>query len=1014
MRRFLTLLVTLVVFGVGSALGQTKQVSGVVTSSEDGQPIPGANVFVKEAPTVGAMSDINGKFVIKNLPANAKTIVVRFVGYQSLELPITSGQISAVIVPENTKMDEVIVVGYTTVKKGTYTGAASVVKSATIKDQPITSVDKALQGNAPGLVTQSTSGQPGSGQKIIIRGIGSITAGTDPLWIVDGVPVATGNYGMMTSSGETTYSDNSNVLSGLNPNDIESMTVLKDATATSIYGSRAANGVIVVTTKKGKTGKTQYSLNVQTGVSSRATNKFKVLNQSQYIDYLNDALVTAGYSSGKDETVAMLKDKVDGFGFPVDSKGNLYDFDWMKAAYSSSAPTYNADFSASGGNEKTNFFVSASYMDQQGIIKDASGFTRYSVRSNISNKASDWVKFGVNSTLSYTKQNTPLTTSSYYANPVMASSILAPVEPGAINGEPVQNLSMLSSNFLMNAKYNIMQSRNYRALANAFAEINFTKDLMFKSQAGVDFMTINEYQWDDMRVKGNTAADKGGRASGSNVENMIVNWTNTLNYTKTFIEKLNTNVLLGQEIQSDTYRDLFADIEGFPTADFKQLGSGTNPTTASGSKTQSRLTSFFGNANVNWDSKYYVSFSLRRDGSSRFSRDHKYANFWSIGGSWKINQESFLKDVEWINNLQLRSSYGTQGNSQIGRYASLGLYSGGANYNGQPGTYPSQIANNDLTWESQNSFNVGLDFQLFKGKLGGTVEVYTRKTENLLLAAPLSATTGFTSTTKNIGSIENKGIEITLTGQPVEIAGFRWDIEANISKNINKVTSLYEGQDIVNGYKILREGKDIQSFYVYSWAGVNPADGRPMWYDKNGEILYTPSGANFVKSIEGSAAPKFQGGMTNTFSYKGLSLSAQLYFQYGNKIMDAQARLFESFGGRGVFNQVENALNRWKQEGDITDYPRPFYGKTTYYTATDRYLYDGSYIRLRNLTLSYTLPKAWSNMIKLENLRVYAQGTNLLTFTAYKGYDPEVGISGEPWFGYPNVKTISVGIDVKF
>jgi TonB-linked SusC/RagA family outer membrane protein len=1005
MRRFLTLLVTLVVFSVGSALGQVKQVTGVVTSGDDKQPIPGVNVFVKEAPSVGTTTDINGRYTLKNVPSNGKVLVIRFVGYQALELPIKGGVVDAVLQPENTKIDEVVVVGYTAVKKGTYSGSATTLKANAIENQPIVSPDKALQGNAPGLVTQSTSGQPGSGQKIVVRGIGSITAGTDPLWIIDGVPVATGNYGQMTSTGQVDYSDNSNVLAGINPNDIETMTVLKDASATSIYGSRAANGVIVVTTKRGKTGKTQYNLNVQTGVSSRTNNKLKMLNRDQYMEYQKDA-----------GDYATLQEAIDDFKtiMPLDKNGNLYNFNWMDHAFSDAAPTYNADFSARGGSEKTKFFVSASYMDQTGIVKDASRLKRYSFRSNIENQASDWVKFGLNTTLSLTDQKTPLTTSSYFANPVMASVMLPPVDPGIIDGEPVFKPVSMSANFLSYAKYNDQQSRNYRALSTAFAEVNILKDLRFRTQFGLDFMTINEYQWDDMKVSGNTAVDKGGRASASNVENMILNLTNTLQYNFTLAEKLSSSLLLGQELQSENYRDISGSIEGFPSSDFKQPGSGTNPTEFNGSRLQSRLSSFFSQGNFTWDEKYILTATLRRDGSSRFGDNNRYANFWSVGGAWKMNNEAFIKSIEWINNLQLRASYGTQGNSSIGRYASLGLYSGGYNYNGMPGTAPSQISNPDLTWESQASFNVGLDVTLFAGRLSGTFEFYEKNTNDLLLATPLSSTTGFQSTTKNIGSIQNRGVEFSISATPVNVSGFKWTLDANISKNINKVTKLNKGQDIVQGYKVIREGEDIQSFYLFPWAGVNIADGRPMWYDKDGEIIYTPSGGNFVKALNGSAAPKFVGGFTNTFSYKGLQLSAQLYFQYGNKIFDSQFRMFESFGGRGLYNQNDNALNRWKKPGDVTDYPKPVYGATTYYTATDRYLFDGSFIRLRNLSLSYNLPKGWASKVKMENVRIYAQGTNLLTITKYKGYDPEVGVSGEPWFGYPNVKTVSVGLDLKF
>lgn len=1003
------MILTCIIASVGLSVAQTTtKVSGTIVD-DTGETVIGASVVAKGT-TVGTVTDVDGKFSL-NIPSDKKTLVISLIGLRTKE--VAAGQNLRIVLESDSKlMDEVVVTGYGLQKKATFTGSATNVTSKSLTDISAVSMDKALQGNAPGLLTQQASGQPGAGQKIVIRGIGSINAKTDPLWIIDGVPVSTGNFGQLTSTGETTYSDNSNALAGINPNDIESLTVLKDASATSIYGSRASNGVILVTTKSGSAGKTKISFSGNYGWSSRATKKFKVMNQSQYIEYMTEALYNGGgYNSLSEATADLLST------FPTKSDGSNYNYDWMDKTYKDDAPTYSFDLSASGGNEKTRFFTSIGYFNQKGIL-DASGLNRVSNKINVTHSYSDKLRFGINSTLSFSKQDTPLTTNSYYGNPVFASSIIPSLDPGVIDGEPVSRLTTISSNFMSAIKYNYAKQRVFRVIESAFAEYDIIKGLTFKTLWGVDYAQFNESQWDDPKVSGNTASTLGGRATRASTESLVWNVTNTLNYNNTFDEVHNLSVMVGQELMHDAFRYSSASAEGFPSADFKELSEGANPSSADGAHEDVKLASVFTRVNYSYDNKYILSSSFRRDGSSRFKKDNLYANFWSVGGQWRISQESFLANVEWLSNLGLRASYGTTGNQEVktvtttgealdGKYPSSGIYAGGANYGGKPGMYPKQIPNKDLKWEQTGSMNLGVDISLFNNRLTSTVEYYSRKTSDLLFYTALSSTTGFAKAMKNVGNMTNKGIEWTVSGTPVRNDNLEWIVSFNISHNSNKVTKLYGGQDIVTGTRIIREGEDAQSIYTYEWAGVDPDDGAPMWYAEDGSKVKSISKAN--KRIVGSAAPDYFGSLTNTIKFKNFDLSAMIYFSQGNDISDQTLAMVNSFGARGLYNQSTEVLNRWQKPGDITDVPKVIYGVSSsqYAPMSSRYVYDGSYIRLRNLNIGYTLP-----MVK--GLRIYFQGTNLFTITDYKGLDPEVGLNGDPWFGYPVAKTVSFGFNYNF
>lgn len=1015
---------------------QNINVTGVVTDSSNGDPLPGATVTDK-ATNLTVVTDVDGKYAIKATPNS--TLLFQFLGMKNLEINVAGkAVINASLDPDSEVLGEVVVTsGYGVAQKGTFTGAASVVKSDKLQ-VPVTSFDKALQGNASGVLSVTNSGQPGAGQSVTIRGIGSITAGTTPLYVIDGMPVATGNFGNMTQTAASTTADNMNALSSLNPNDIETMTILKDAAATSIYGSRASNGVILITTKRGAQGKTQFNLRMSTGISSRVTKNFGVLDKDQYIDYITDARANAGYNDGTMEVGGRQVNKFIATQFPVrNAEKDFYNFDWAKYAYNDNAPTYSVDFSVKGGNEKTQFFTSLSYLNQEGIVTKT-GLKRYSGRVNLDHKINDKIKFGVNMNLSYNDQQSPMTTSGYYVNPVFAHLMYSPLDAGVVdpgsylykaanntftpyypeNGININNLTTYANaNFIANQKYDDFSSRTARVITGANVQYDIIDGLILKGVTGIDYFYLTETEWKDPRCKGNSASYEKGTSETSVGENLIWNETITLNYLKSF-GKHSMNLMLGQEAQVNDYRYVDGTKQTFPGADYHQISSGSVNYALSGGRSGYNLASFFANGNYNYDSKYFFSASVRRDGSSKLSVDNRWSTFWSVGGSWRISNENFAKNWNWLSSATLRASYGTTGNSSgIGKYAAMGLYSAGGNYNSLPGTYPYQIANDQLGWEISESFNIGLDFALLNGRLGGTIEFYNRNTKELLLDMPLSYTSGFSSIATNVGKIRNRGVEISLNATPISTKNFRWTLDFNITHNSNKVMALVTDSPIIDGSWIYQVGEDMQSFYLRPWAGVNPADGRPMYYDLNGELIYTATQAGDNRRIAGSAAPDFYGGLTTKFFFYGFDISALFYYTYGNKIYDSSWNNATSLGNRGLYNQHESvATDRWRNPGDIVQFPKAYYGyaSATYGQATDRLLFDGSYIRLKDITIGYSLPEKWMKAIKFSGIRVYAQGSNLFTITKFPDADPEVGRSGYYYLGYPNARTFTFGIDFKF
>lgn len=1033
-----------VMFGLCSAFAQTRTITGTVAASDDGQPLPYATVVVKGT-TVLTTTGIDGKYTL-NVPSSATTLVFTFIGMKDLEAVIGNRSIiDAALDPSSTRLDEAVIVGYgVTARGGSAFGAQSTVRKEQL-EIPVTSFEKALQGNAVGVLSLSNSGQPGAGQSVVIRGMGSINAGTEPLYVLDGVPIITGNYGNMGQTSGIVYGDGYNAMAAINPNDIESVTILKDAAATSIYGARATNGVILITTKRGQAGKTRFNVKISNGFSNRTTKNFSVMNKDEYLEFVTEARLNAGYSDATVEVNGkpVLKDIADLF-LVRNAQRDFYDFDWQSHAYIDNAPVTNVDFTMSGGSDKTKFYLSLSFIDQKGVVIDTY-MKRYSGRLNLDHQINDKLKVSLGMNLSYKVQRNPMGGSNY-GSPVFLSSFSSPLEPGLIEetslryvpatgafepmapGPNIDYMVTYNNNFLATSAYSWMQAREPRAITTGSIQYQILDGLVLKSVVGLDYSYVNEYEWSDPRVRVPSNAYGLGKVIHSIGEVAKWNETTTLNYIKNF-NAHNVNVLLGQELQGNGYRSLVATQRNFPGTDFQYISQGSEPLSGEGTRTGSTLASFFSTANYNFDYKYYLSASLRADGSSRLSANNRWATFWSVGASWKMASENFINNMRWINKMDLRASYGTAGNmSGISDYAALGLYRGGRNYNNNPGTAPYRNENPTLTWETTATFDIGYDISALNNRLGLTVDWYKRTTTDLLLNVPLSYTSGFTTLRGNVGELYNTGIELAFYTVPVRNQKLTWNLDFNFTSNKSKIVKLdpesaeaglMEDSDMYSRY--YGEGYPLQSWFVYRYAGVNPADGRPMYYDDAGEIVYSTTEKTLTRQYAGKADPKFYGSVTNHVSFMGFDFSMMFFFMYGNTIYDQYWNSFTSMGQRSWWNQHKSvATDRWRQEGDIVSYAKPMFGAASAVYApseTTRSLFDGSYIRLREITLGYTLPQSWTNYIKTTSIRLYAQASNLFTLTRFPDADPEMGsgrYAGYYYNAYPNARTITFGIDVKF
>lgn len=1004
------------VFAMGTLTSgaQTKTVTGKVTDGKDGAPIPGASVIVKGT-NVGTVTNAEGSFSV-NAPTSATALFISALGYESYEVAITGAPLSVVLQLSQAKnLDEVLVVGYggTKIKKD-MTGNVAKVKGAEVQGMPVSNFNQALQGRAAGVFVEANNGKVGEGVKILIRGSGSISASNTPLYVIDGVPINNSSY-------------SGNPIADINFNDVESFDILKDASAAAIYGSRAANGVVLITTKRGKAGRTNIQVNTQYGVN-KPTHYRGFLNAKEYVDLLREAAINSDHIDGidpldpdqyEDSWLEFAEGRLNRYSGWSDWRSLETNTNWEKLAFNDKARTSLIDVSASGGTDKTRFYISTSYNSQDGILI-GNRFRRLSARINLDQTVTDKFKIGFNLGLTQTKAGR-VPVDNEFATPMQIVA-LSPVTPlrdleGKLYNTPITTYSNPYVDYV-NGKY---ESIIYRNIGNIYAQYNFLPNLFFRTELGADIQNQN----DDQFYGFNTTYGNGTNGYGESdwYRSLDYNINNFFNYRKTIKDRHDLDMILGMSYQR--YNSEYANVYGeqFPVEDLQKLASSALIKGGTSVESNSSFLSYFLRANYKFDNKYLLTLSGRIDGSSVFGNDRRYGVFPAISAGWIATEEEFLKGSSWLSFLKLRGSWGLTGNADgFGDFAHLGLW-GGASYNGVSGLVPTQLANNKLRWEKSDQVDIGLDFGLFNNRISGEIDFYNRKTKDLIYNVPVPSNSGFTTQTVNIGAMQNRGVELVLNSDNVLTRSFRWSTNLNLSFNRNKILKLDGDQTIVPGtdgryLNSLIVGQSIGIFYGPKFAGVDPANGDALYYLADGKTTtndYNEAGSFVV----GNPNPKAIAGFTNTFSYKGIELSVLFQGVFGNQVMNG-AGGFMSASFDWFDNQTKDQLRRWQNPGDITDVPQLRLGYGNGISASSRYVYDASYVRLKNITLAYNLPAPLLQRLKVRSLRLYVTGVNLLTFTDYPGWDPEVNTDyrasnrnqGSDFYAAPQIKNISVGLNL--
>ncbi len=977
---------------------QDRTISGKVTSSDDGSTLPGVNVVIKGTSN-GVVTDIDGNYKM-SVPADGTVLIFSFIGLETMEIEIGSRTVlDLAMATDVTQLSEVVVVGYSEMNRTKLVSSIDVVDSDQITNVPLPDVNQILQGKATGVYSTAPTGQPGAASNIRIRGTGSISAGRGPLYVIDGIISQQGDFTQTVQSQDA--------LSNINPNDIESLTVLKDAAATALYGSRGSNGVILITTKRGKAGKSTITVRAQYGFTQKNTGNFEMMDGQQVWDYERQVLANSGFNQGEidDSRPQSMLDST---------------FNWVDAAFRAGR-TQNYEIQASGGSESTRYFVSASVFQQDGTLIN-SDFGRVSIRSNIDQTLSDGWSLRMDINVSYTDQLNAVA-GNRFASPLLAAFVNTPLQ-AAINPETGELFTGLEPNFniftndnyLYSVPLNPVTNNNLRTLGQFYLQYDIKDNMNISQKLAVDFLSIREHRFFDPTT--NDGIDDNGSIDEYYNQNVGLTSQTKFAGNWTFKDVHDLDVLGVFEVQTYNQESFGSTGIGLASGKLKTLNSTATPQSVTGFETAYSFVSLLAQASYNYESKYFVQGSVRNDASSRFGENNRDATFWSVGASWRIMEEDFLNGVGWMDDLKLRASYGTSGNAGIGNFASRGLYGFGAAYLGQPGSAPSQISNPDLTWEVSKSLDIGLDVSFVRSRLNFTMDYYDRNSENLLLDVPVSATSGFTEATQNIGQVKNSGFEFAVNSVNFDNE-FKWTTNFNISYNKNEVVKLNDGEDILDGSQIIREGESIRSWYVQQWAGVNPADGTPLWLTADDDDNPSDPTGNYGQAgrfIIGNALPDFTGGFTNNLSYKGFDLSIFFYFVYGNEVYNNSRRFIESDGQRYGWNHLVDAgQDYWQQPGDNALRPQPLQGgNNSSNSRSTRYIEDGSFLRLRNVTFSYNFPFDWIDRAGFQSIRLYVQGQNLWTLTDYSGFDPEMDETGSEFFRYPVGKSFTFGVDLTF
>lgn len=983
----------ILLFVAASALAQERTVTGTVTAAKDGLPLPGVSVRVKGG-TAATQTNANGRFTI-NVPSSSNILTLSFIGFTTKDVTIpSSGLINVTLVEDSEQLSEVVVVGYGEQSKRLSTQSVSTVSAGAFKDAPIISPQALLQGQAAGVQMASSSGLLGASASIRIRGAASITAGGQPLFVVDGVPLNDGNYSLQQGGSAPL-----NPLLNINANDIESLTVLKDAAAVAIYGSRGANGVVLIKTKSGSLNQeTKINFDYYTG-ASEPTGLLKYMTASQWTTFVNESRVARGLAPRT---------------FPETS------FDWVNdvAIQTGSVNSYN--LSASGGDEKTKFFLGGNYNKEKGFTI-GNDLDRLGGRFNLEHQIRRNVKVGINYNLSRTNSDRIGVENNTFAPLTSAYLQLPYVTPYDDNGQ-LANLGFIQ-NILAIEQLNTNRFGLQRSTGNAYAEFTILKDFKFKTDFGIDNVQTEEFQRDVDLLS------PGGYGYKLNIKDNKWLTTNTLNYTKS-LNRHNFGALLGYSYETSRYDDIEVEGSGFASDDLPNVGSASTPTTTSATGTEWALESQFVRLNYNFNNKYLFEATGRRDGSSRFGANNKYGLFYAVSGGWILSEEAFLKDNNYINFLKINTSYGISGNDRIGNFASYELYGGGsgADYIGQAGLIPTQVPNPDLQWEKSAQFDVTLSATLFDF-LDLETSYYIKNTDALLANVPYPYTTGFTSAIRNVGEMKNSGVDFLLTTRNISQNDLRWTTTLNFGYLKNEIVSLPENRDPEGRNFLLATnaqraivGESLNSFYLVRYKGVNPETGNAEWLDKEGvaTTTYTPNN----RVVVGSAIPRFTGGFTNNIYYKGFDVNLFFQFVEGNKVLIDGLRFTENIN-TASFNKSTDLLNYWKSPGDQAF--APSLSSTTaanFQQLSTLQLQNGSYIRMKTASLGYMIPKSALSRTKLfTSARIYVLGQNLFTIKDkdFRGPDPEVSangasnqVVGESFFALPQARTITFGVNLGF
>lgn len=978
MRKFILWFVFLVVSTAQSLYAQDFLVKGKVISHEDNEPLIGVSVL-QEGSTNGIVTDIYGNYTLEIKGTAKATLIFSYIGMQSQkhEVSARTGTLNVVLESDAELIDEVVVVAYGTRKKGTIAGSVATVKAEKMENVPAAGFDQSLQGQTPGLQVISNSGEPSKAAVFQIRGTNSINSGTSPLFILDGVPISSSDF------------------NAISPGDIESISVLKDASSTSIYGARAANGVVVITTKRGLSiDKAKVTLRAQYGISQLASNdKWMLMDTPERIRFEQEI----GIDKGQD--------------YELLSRTNV---NWLNEVFNDSAPLQSYELSVNRATDRLNYYVSGGFFDQEGIAQ-SSNFRRFNMRTNAEVKASNWLKVGTSTMAAYEEVQQAEEGAMALYTPIAGSRFMLPYwnpynEDGSLASENNGTWTGTGQNPIEWMANNPVRYKKYKLLSTVFADITPVKNLTIRTQFGVDYTHSTAFMQSFPSYIINNESGSAGRSSS---DILSLSETTTANYRWALNDDHSFNFMLGQEAVNYQSTGFQAIAVGQAHDMLTTLSSGTRATSWVDNNSSYYYLSFFFRGEYNFKDLYYTEAAVRTDASSRFGKQNRWGGFWSLGFMWNIKNEAFLKDVKWLSGAQIALSTGTSGNSEIPNYDHLALVSGGPNYLGQAGIYPMQSGNSTLGWEQTWTNNVGLRLS-FIDRIGLDVDFYHKKTTNILMLVPQSyALTGEKNRWENIGAMVNRGVEISANADIIRTKDFTWNVSANVSYNKNKLVELYNGVteyvQSTTGLKFV-VGHSVHEFFLNRYAGVNPANGDALWYTKDGELTTEFREEDKVMTGKTFDSP-WAGGFGTSLAWKGLSLSAQFSWMANRWVMNNDRFFEESNGLYSSYNQSKRLLyDRWKKPGDVTDIPR--YGVVA--QLDDRFLENASFLRLKNLTLAYVLPQAWfkkSNFFS--SARIYLQGQNLLTFTGFKGLDPEVA-SNIYRAQYPASRQFTLGVEVSF